>query len=311
MRIIGYLEGEAQARTFSDYLLVQGIENDVEAEKDGTWAVWIRAEDELDRAKAELEAFRASPSDPKFKSTARVAVDVKEQKRREQAEYEKRLKQRRHLFRPLTGYGFGPVTYILIFICVGVFIVSRFGKDYSHLLSLYISEKDISNFAEASFLDAVKERFIHFQYLLPEIRQGEVWRLFTPIFMHFSVIHILFNMLWLRDLGSMIEGRQSSLLLLLLVLVIAAISNVSQYFWGGPDFGGMSGVVYGLFGYIWIRGKIDPGSGLIMDRRNSSMMIIWLIFCFTGLVGPIANGAHLSGMLVGMAWGWLSGLKYR
>jgi GlpG protein len=311
MRIIGYLAGEAQARTFSDYLLVQGIENDVEAEKDGTWAVWIRAEDELDRAKTELETFRASPSNPKFKRTARAAVDVKEQKRREQADYEKRLKQRRHLFRPLTGYGFGPVTYILIFISVGVFIVSRFGNDFSHLASLYISEKDISGFAQFSFWDAIKERFIHFQYLLPEIRQGEIWRLVTPIFLHFSVIHIFFNMMWLRDLGSMIEGRQSSWILLLLVLVIAAVSNLTQYFWGGPIFGGMSGVVYGLFGYIWIRVKIDPGSGLIMDRRNASMMIIWLIFCFTGLVGPIANGAHGAGLLVGAAWGWLSGLKHR
>jgi GlpG protein len=311
MRIIGYLSAETDARTFSDYLLVQGIENDVEAEKDGTWAVWIRAEDELERAKVELAAFNANPSDPKFKQTARAAVDVKEQKRREQAEYEKRLKQRRHLFRPLTGYGFGPVTYILIFICAGVFIVSKFGSDYSHLYSLYISEKDINGFGEMSFWDAVKERFIHFHFLLPEIRQGQVWRLFTPMFLHFSVIHIFFNMLWLRDLGSMIEGRQNSWLLLIMVLAIAAVSNLVQYFWGGPVFGGMSGVVYGLFGYVWIRGKIDPGSGLIMDRRNASMMIIWLFFCFTGLVGPIANGAHGAGLLMGMAWGWLSGLKYR
>jgi GlpG protein len=311
MRIIGYLPREADARTFGDYLLVQGIENDVEAEKDGTWAVWIRAEDELERAKVELEAFRANPADPKFKKTARAAVDVKEQKRREQAEYEKRLKQRRHLFKPLTGYGFGPVTYILIFISAGVFILSRFGKDYSHLLSLYISEKDISGFAEFSFSDAIKERFIHFHYLLPEIKHGEIWRLFTPIFLHFSIIHIFFNMMWLRDLGSMVEGRQSSWLLLVLVLALAAVSNLVQYFWGGPDFGGMSGVVYGLFGYVWIRGKLDPGSGLIMDRTNASMMIIWLVFCFTGLVGPIANGAHGAGLLMGMAWGWLSSLKYR
>jgi GlpG protein len=311
MRIIGYLPGEADARTFGDYLLVQGIENDVEAEKDGTWAVWIRAEDELERAKVELEAFRANPADPKFKKTARAAVDVKEQKRREQAAYEKRLKQRRHLFRPLTGYGFGPVTYILIFISVGVFIVSGFGKDYSHLLSLYISEKDINGLANVSSWEAVRERFTYFHFLLPEIRHGEIWRLFTPMFLHFSIIHIFFNMLWLRDLGSMIEGRQSSWLLAVMVLAIAAVSNLVQYFWGGPDFGGMSGVVYGLFGYVWIRGKVDPGSGLIMDRRNASMMIIWLVFCFTGWVGPIANGAHGAGLLMGMAWGWLSSLKYR
>jgi GlpG protein len=301
MRIIGHLDKETNARAFSDYLLVQGIENDVEAEKDGTWAVWIRAEDELDHAKTELDAFRANPSDPRFKNSARAAADVKEQKRREQADYEKRIKERRHLFRPLTGYGFGPVTYILIFISVAVFIIHQFvfHSDDRAVMKLFIT--DFTN----------DGNMILCRPGLLEIRHGEIWRLFTPIFLHFSILHILFNMLWLRDLGSMIEGRQSSWLLIIQVLVIAAVSNLAQYFYAGPQFGGMSGVVYGLFGYVWIRGKLDPASGLIMDRRNASMMIIWFVFCLTGWVGPIANAAHGAGLLLGMAWGWLSSLKYR
>jgi GlpG protein len=311
MRIIGHLEGEASARAFGDYLLVQGVENDVEAEKDGTWAVWIRAEDELDRARTELEAFRANPSDPKFKNSARAAAGMKEQQRREQAGYEKRVKERRHLFRPLAGYGFGPVTYLLIFISVVVFIFSRFGQDPTPVRFLYISEKDVAGYANLTFWEAMRDRFHYFQYLLPEIRSGQIWRLFTPIFLHSNPLHIFFNMLWLLNLGSMIEGRQSSWLFLVMVLVIAAVSNLAQYFYGGPGFGGMSGVVYGLFGYVWIRGKLDPASGLIMDRRNTSMMIIWFVFCFTGWVGPIANAAHGAGLLLGMVWGWLSSLKYR
>src|SRR6266404_2871624 len=78
---------------------------------------------------------------------------------------------------------------------------------------------------------------------LPEIRHGQIWRLFTPMFIHFNPLHIFFNMLWLRDLGSMIEGRQSSGLLAILVLVIAAGSNLAEYYFGHePNFGGMSGV---------------------------------------------------------------------
>jgi GlpG protein len=301
MRSIGQLESEANARTFSDYLYVQGIENDLEAEKDGSWTVWIRAEDELEHAKTELAAFRANPADPKFKSTARAADDLKEKKRREQAEYEMRLKQRRHLFRPLTGYGFGPVTFALIFISVAVYLLHHlvYQGDNQAVMKLFITDFTFDG------------QYIKCRPGLFEIRHGEIWRLITPIFLHFSILHILFNMIWLRDLGSMIEGRQSSWLLVIMVLVIAALSNTAQFFVAGPEFGGMSGVVYGLFGYVWIRGKLDPGSGLILHSTTVTMMIVWFFLCLTGYVGNIANTVHAVGLVVGMAWGWLSSLKYR
>src|SRR5437867_460418 len=63
---------------------------------------------------------------------------------------------------------------------------------------------------------------------LPEIRHGELWRLITPMFIHFGIWHLLLNMLWLRDLGSMIEARQSPLHLAILVVVFAAGSNLGQ-----------------------------------------------------------------------------------
>ena len=105
----------------------------------------------------------------------------------------------------------------------------------------------------------------------------------------------------------MIESRQSSWHLLGLVLVISGASNLGQYLWTHyPVFGGMSGVVYGLLGYVWIRGKFDPGSGLFLHRETVIMMIFWLFLCFTGALGPIANAAHVVGLVVGMAWGFIS-----
>jgi GlpG protein len=301
MRSIGNLEGEANARTFSDYLYVQGIENDIEAEKDGTWAVWIRGEDELERAKLELAAFRANPADPKFKSTARAAGDLKEKKRQEQAAYEKRLKERRHLFSPLNSYGFGPVTFALIFISVAVYL-------YHHLL-YHGDDQAVMKLFIADF--KFDGEYIRCRPGLFEVRHGETWRLITPIFLHFSILHIFFNMLWMRDLGSMIEGRQSSWLLIVMVLVIAACSNAAQFFVAGPEFGGMSGVVYGLFGYVWIRGKLDPGSGLLLHSTTVTMMIIWFFLCLIGIIPGVANTVHAIGLVMGMAWGWLSSLKYR
>ena len=153
---------------------------------------------------------------------------------------------------------------------------------------------------------------------IPEILNGQFWRLFTPIFIHYGIMHIVFNMMWLRDLGSMIEGRESTWRLLFLVLVTAAISNLAQYLikipsfpnlsGGQPNFGGMSGVVYGLLGYIWIRGKMHRASGLLLHKSTVIMMLVWLVLCFTGYMGPIANMAHLFGLLTGMALGFLFSL---
>jgi GlpG protein len=65
----------------------------------------------------------------------------------------------------------------------------------------------------------------------------------------------------------------------------------------------MSGVVYALAGYIWIRGKYNRASGLFLSKQNVTGLLIWLVVCFTGIVGPVANAAHFVGLVTGMAWG--------
>src|SRR5262249_21988402 len=89
---------------------------------------------------------------------------------------------------------------------------------------------------------------------LAELRRGELWRLVTPVFIHFTVAHILFNMLWLFGLGTQLELRYGTSRLALLFLLIAVPSNLCQYFLStvtldgmrlvtqpSPFFGGMSG----------------------------------------------------------------------
>lgn len=296
MRLIGHLAEEKSARIFADYLYVQKIESHLEFEKADGWGIWINDEDKLEEAASLLAAFRLNPAAPKYRAEARSASELRGEAEKDEANYRKRVSDRRNLFRPLTGYGFGLLTFVLIAISVVVFFLSRFGKDPQPILGLFITDFT---------------KFIPLGPSLPEIQHGQVWRLITPIFIHFGALHILFNMLWLRDLGSMIEGRQSSWTLAVLVLVIAVCSDLVQYLVAGPVFGGMSGVVYGLLGYIWMRGKFDPGSGLFLNPTTVTMMIIWFFACFTPIIPHVANGAHAAGLVIGLAWGYLSSLRYR
>ena len=153
------------------------------------------------------------------------------------------------------------------------------------------------------------------QGYLPGLTDGQLWRIITPIFLHFGIIHLVFNMMWLYDLGGIIETKWSSRRLLILVAVIGSISNAAQFVING-DFthgiqyanalsGGMSGVVYGLFGYIWIRSLREPSLGLHLNRQTVVMMMGWLVFCMTGLMGYIGNTAHAVGLLVGIGAGFI------
>ena len=289
--MIGHLVDESGARTFGDFLFVEGIQNQVEFEKGHGWAVWINDEDKIEKAASLLEGFRQNPADQRYAGQAKAAAEKRAEEERKNEAFRKRIVEGNKVFRPGVGYGLGAVSLVLIFISIGVFILSKFGKDLEAVASLFISLVRRGG--------------------LSEILHGQVWRLFTPMFIHFDILHILFNMLWLRDLGSMIEARQRSGFFILLVLTLAAVSNLAEYFVSGPIFGGMSGVVYGLFGYVWMRAKFDPSSGFFIHPTTVTIMMIWLVVCYTGWLGTVANTAHTAGLMLGGLWGYLGSLRSR
>jgi GlpG protein len=296
MRLIGYVAEEAAARTFGDYLFVEGIENHLEQEPKEGWGIWVSDEDKMAHASELLKNFLERPQDPIFRNRAKSAASLRAEKAKDESSYQAKLRNRRHLFHPLHPYGFGPLTFALITASAVVFFLSGYGNKVQGVMALFITDWS------GGVVDAT----------LPEIRHGQIWRVITPIFLHSGVMHIVFNMLWLRDLGSMIEARQSPFHLAVLVVVVATCSNIAQFYIGrDPRFGGMSGVVYGLLGYIWLRGKFDPGSGLYLHSSTVVMMIVWFFFCYTGFVGRIANTAHAVGLGMGLAWGYLSSLRHR
>ncbi len=134
---------------------------------------------------------------------------------------------------------------------------------------------------------------------------GEYWRIITPIFLHFGWLHIIFNCLWLWELGALIEQRLGRIHLVALVLLSGSGSNLAQAIYAGPSlFGGMSGVVYALLGFCWVYNALLRDNRLWVPRPIIMFMLVWLVF---GMVAPtemlgigsIANAAHLGGLLMG------------
>lgn len=148
---------------------------------------------------------------------------------------------------------------------------------------------------------------LRYDSLLVMLSSGQWWRLITPIFLHFSLLHILFNLLWVWVVGQRIELVQGGKALLALVLFSGLASNFAQYLTSGPMFGGMSGAVFGLLAYTWIWDRMERRSRFGLPPALMGLMVLWLVLGYTGVLeglglGAIANTAHLVGMLAGLAW---------
>ncbi|NGX56670.1 MAG: Rhomboid protease GlpG [Candidatus Anoxychlamydiales bacterium] len=151
--------------------------------------------------------------------------------------------------------------------------------------------------------------------LFQKIKQGQIWRLFTPCLLHAGFLHILFNMLWLWFLGKQMEPRLKFFKYILFILIVGVLSNVVQYLMGGPYFLGFSGVILGMAGFIYIREKAAPWEGYMVPRGVFLFIAVYVLAMFllqlTSFIfqvfkpsisfnPAIANSAHISGAIFGM-----------
>jgi membrane associated rhomboid family serine protease len=132
------------------------------------------------------------------------------------------------------------------------------------------------------------------------------WQFVTPALFHADVIHLAFNLYCFWLFGARIEtelgsGRTLGIYLLLDVGSGAAEAAIFQ---GGV---GLSGVVYGLFGFLWVVGRRDPRFRDVLDRQTVQILIAWFFLCIALTVAnvwKIANVAHGSGFVMGVLLGW-------
>lgn len=273
MRQAGTLDSQNDAQRFVDYLLSLGITAKVDRSGDA-WAIWIHDENQVDRSKQELDQFRLAPQDARYRDAVREAQVVRREIAQKQRQARKNYVEVRDQW--ASPWRRRPVTVAMIAISV----VLAFAE----------------NVLPVDYL----------MFWMPAIQQGQVWRLITPIFLHGSLLHLLFNMWWMYDLGTLVETQLRTLRYVALLLVIALVSNVGQYIVSGPYFLGMSGVVYGLFGYAWVRGRLDPTCGLYLRPDIAFWMMGWFVLCLVSPQMNVANTAHGAGLAAGAALGYLA-----
>ncbi|WP_333853064.1 rhomboid family intramembrane serine protease GlpG [Leclercia sp.] len=261
------------AQAFVDYMATQGVILTIQQHTQTD--VWLADESQASRVNTELARFLENPGDARYLAASWQAGHTSSG-----------LHYQRFPFLATVRERAGPFTLGLMAACILVFILMNVVGAQQVMLML------------AWPYDASVE--------------FEFWRYFTHALMHFSVLHILFNLLWWWYLGGAVEKRLGSGKLIVLTLISALLSGFIQHKFGGPWFGGLSGVVYALMGYVWLRGERDPQSGIYLQRGLMTFALIWIIAGWFDLFGmAIANGAHVAGLAVGLAMAFADTLNAR
>jgi GlpG protein len=309
MRLLRELSDERTAQMLVDGLADSGVETELIAgrtpaiesantNQPGRYAVWVLDETNLPRARELSESWLADEQSEAFKRAAARGRGARELKQRSDLRRRQQVEAATREFESLTRPRPTPLTWGLIALCVAVAVLTELGQARQMVTALTIANPLKTFHVSVFTLFGRPFEWLHLPW-------EEPWRLITPILVHFSPLHILFNMLWLRDLGRVVEARHGTRYLLVFVLACGILSNIAQYQLAqNALFAGMSGVVYGLLGLIWMRGRMDPRVGYGLSRFTVQFMLIWLLVGFLGDFG-VANWCHLFGLLTGIVWGWV------
>jgi membrane associated rhomboid family serine protease len=136
---------------------------------------------------------------------------------------------------------------------------------------------------------------------------GEPWRLIMGILPHVNLIHLAFDVYWTWVFGTIIEEAMGSLFIALLILIIGVGSSAAEFAvsTGGV---GLSGVGYGLFGFLWVLSRRNQRFAGVVDRQTVQLFVVWFFLCiFTTAIGilPVGNVAHGFGAVMGIVIGWV------
>ncbi len=322
MRQIGALDKASEAQRFCAYLLTQGI--DAQAEQAGdAWEIWVRDENQLDAADEELKQFKVDPEAPKYASAVKQAEGIERERAKKLAAARKNMVNIQSTWgRAMPGQGPKkcPLTVAIIAVSVVIFvahITDIGGFFYRHLefadriqfVDRLVENEDGDLMKVAALNpDSVSDRLVN-------IRQGEVWRLLTPTLLHYDFLHIFFNAYMMYYLGGQVENYYGRWRYGLLVVALGLTAVLVQCLMpaelplgipGGSAFGGgLSGVVFGLFGFMWVKMNTQPSAGFFMSPFLIVIMFGQFFLGITGILDSIiqtniAHWAHGGGLIAGI-----------
>lgn len=183
------------AQAFVDYMATQGVILTIQQHNQSD--VWLADESQAERVRAELARFLENPADPRYLAASWQSGHT-----------DSGLHYRRYPFFAALRERAGPVTWVMMIACVVVFIAMQILGDQEVMLWL--------------------------AWPFDPTLKFEFWRYFTHALMHFSLMHILFNLLWWWYLGGAVEKRLGSGKLIVITLISALLSGyVQQKFMAG------------------------------------------------------------------------------
>ncbi len=139
---------------------------------------------------------------------------------------------------------------------------------------------------------------------------GRWWTLLTAIYLHGNLLHILFNVLWIRQLGPAVEDAYGPARLMIIFSVAGVAGFVVSNAVGVPFTIGASGSIFGLLGAMIAFGRRRGGvfGGLIL-RQYGQWALVMFIFGF--FMSGVNNLAHAGGFAGGLATGLLLSMAER
>lgn len=277
---VGVLPRKEMALKFADYLNSKGIKARAKPGFGANYVVLVANEKDISPAKLELLRFGNNPFAKEYNKASWAQGQL--------------LKRDKVISSGFMSFSMGTyrwtpfsLTSIIELVCLVIFIVGLFSSSMENTFAYMLGWISLENLTQ----------------------DFQIYRVITPIFLHFGFLHIAFNLVMFEAFARPIERYLGVGRLLYVILSIAIVSNALQFIVSAglnqyALFGGLSGVVYGIICYMAILSRrVDVPNELKVPPGLLTVSIIFIALGF--VMNDVANFCHIGGLIMGLVLGFL------